>query len=208
VRERNLSLREWTEPLSHELKIHEVVTGSSGRVYLVREGAECDSAAVYRYKNRVFNETEWLLQAWEDFETDPEREAFFLRRFQASPNSIMLVAFDGADVIGTITLLGGPYRRTQHVASLGLGVIQSWWSNGVGTRLLELGLEWARQNPLLSKVNLQVYHTNERAITLYERYGFQREGCLKRDVRLDDGTEVDLVLMSLYLDGESAGENT
>ena len=61
---------------------------------------------------------------------------------------------------------------------------------------------------MLSKVNLQVYHTNERAIMLYERYGFRREGRLKRDVRLDDGTEVDLVLMSLYLDEASAGSKT
>ena len=200
-------LHDWNKTLTSELKIQEVVTGSRGKVYLVREGAECDSTAVYLYKSRVFNETEWLLQAWEDFETDPEREAFFLRRFQSSPNSIMLVAFEGAEVIGTLTLLGGPYRRTQHVASLGLGVIQSWWGNGVGTRLLELGLLWARENPLLSKVNLQVYHTNQRAISLYERYGFQREGYLRRDVRLDDGTEVDLVLMSLYLDEALAGEN-
>ena len=180
-------------------RIHEVATGTQGKVFLIREAADLDSGAIYRYKSRVFNETEWLLQAWEDFETDPEREAFFIRRFDSSPNSLMLVAFEESQVIGTLTLLGGPYRRTQHVASLGLGIVQSWWGHGVGKRLVELSLEWARACPMLSKINLQVYHTNTRALRLYEKYGFQEEGRLRKDVRLDDGTEVDLILMGLPL---------
>lgn len=180
-------------------RIHEISTGTHGKVFLIREASELDSGAIYRYKSRVFNETEWLLQAWEDFETDPEREAFFIRRFEASSNSIMLVAFEESQVIGTLTLLGGPYRRTQHVASLGLGVVQDWWGHGVGKRLVELALHWARSCPQLSKVNLQVYHTNSRAIALYKRFGFEQEGRLKNDVRLDDGTQVDLILMGLPL---------
>ena len=95
--------------------------------------------------------------------------------------------------------MGGPYRRTQHVASLGLGIVQDWWGHGVGKRLVELGLQWARECPQLSKINLQVYHTNARAIALYERFGFVQEGRLKNDVRLDDGTKVDLILMGLPL---------
>lgn len=180
--------------------LHRVVTGKNGRVFLIREGSEFDSGPVYHYKNKVFKETEWLLQAWDDFETDPERESLFLRRFQQSPNSLILVAFEEAEVIATLSLFGGPYRRTQHVASLGLGVLKGWWGQGVGRSLVEMSLNWAERNVLISKVNLQVYHTNERAISLYEQFGFEVEGCLKGDVRLDDGSEVDLMLMGLSVD--------
>ncbi len=178
---------------------YRVVTGSQGRVFLIRAGQEVDSRALYDYKSKVFRETEWLLQAWEDFESDPERESLFLRRFSNSPNSLMLLAFSEGEVIGTLSLFGGPYRRTSHVAALGMGVLRSWWGHGVGSAMMEEALQWARTNPLVEKLNLQVYHTNERALALYRKFGFVQEGCLRKDVRLDDGTDVDLILMGKQL---------
>ncbi len=174
-------------------------TDRVGRSVALREGVELDGRALHRYKLSVFQETELLLQAPDDFESDPEREALFLRRFRSSSNSLYLVAVHDGDIVGTLSLFGGPYRRTRHVAQLGMGVIQEWWGHGIGGALIDLGMEGARENAMLEKIALQVYTTNERAIRLYEARGFSRDAILKGDVRLDDGTPVDLLVMSRWL---------
>ena len=186
-----------SEP-SHPAEAH--YTDRNGDPYMVREGSESDGLALYQYKSKIFAETELLLQAPDDFESDPDREAVFLRRFRASQNSIYLIACREDVILGTLSLFGGPYRRTRHVAQLGMGVLQESWGLGIGGALMDESMTWARNNPLLSKLGLQVYDTNERAINLYEKKGFEREGLLKGDVQLDDGTPVDLVVMSCFLE--------
>ena len=179
--------------------IHDLTVTESGQAFLIREGLEMDAEAVYRFKQVAFQETDWMLQTWGDMNTDPEKEAYFLRRFQSSPNSLYLVALQEKEVIGTLSLVGGSLQRTEHVASLGLGVVQNWWGNGVGKRLMELSIHWAEQHSTLRKLNLQVYHTNDRAIGLYLRLGFQQEGRLRQEVMLDDQTEIDLIQMARFV---------
>ena len=171
-----------------------------GVPFVVRAGQEGDAVSLYQYKSVIFRETDLLLQSPEDFDSDPDREALFLRRFLISPNSVYLVAKQGDQVVGTASLYGGMYRRNRHVVQLGMGVLKEWWSLGIGSSLLEATILWARSTPVIRKIILQVYHTNDRAIRLYERHGFQREGRLVNDVKLDDGTFVDLAVMALHLD--------
>ena len=179
--------------------VNAVCTDRLGSPFDVRQGAESDGAALFDYKQCVFSETELLLQAPDDFQSDPEREALFLRRFHQSPNSLYLLAAQDDCIVGTLSLFGGLYRRNRHVAQLGMGVLRSHWARGIGTALLEHAISWAGKNPVVQKIGLQVYHTNERAIRLYERKEFRREGVLQRDVVLDDGSYIDLVVMGLTL---------
>ena len=190
-----------SEP-SHPAEAH--YSDRNGDAYVIREGGESDGLALYEYKSKIFAETELLLQAPDDFESDPDREAIFLRRFRASQNSIYLIACRDQEIIGTLSLFGGPYRRTRHVAQLGMGVLQEYWGLGIGGALIDEAMSWATSNPLLSKIGLQVYDTNTRAIHLYHGKGFEKEGLLKGDVQLDDGTPVDLVVMSCFLQKESS----
>jgi RimJ/RimL family protein N-acetyltransferase len=55
----------------------------------------------------------------------------------------------------------------------------------------------------LHRISLQVFATNKRAITTYERAGFRHEGTM-RQAAFIDGRFVDVVVMGI-LEGESAG---
>ena len=167
-----------------------------GRPFMVREGRESDATALWRYKDRIFRETEFLLQGAEDFHSDDEQEALFLRRFRVSPNSIYLVAQVDRRIIGTLSLYGGHFKRNRHVGHIGMGVLEEYWGLGVGGALIDQGIEWARGSSIIEKLVLHVYNTNERAMRLYLRRGFEREAVLKREVRLDDGSYVDLIVMA------------
>ena len=54
----------------------------------------------------------------------------------------------------------------------------------------------------MHKIALQVWPHNEAAIALYERYGFEREGYLKRHWRRRSGELWDAVVMGLLLTEE------
>ena len=54
----------------------------------------------------------------------------------------------------------------------------------MGSRLVDALIEWASANPLLTKINLRVREDNTRAIRLYERKGFVKEGTLRREIRV------------------------
>jgi RimJ/RimL family protein N-acetyltransferase len=60
-------------------------------------------------------------------------------------------------------------------------------------------IEWATQNPVIRRLELEVFTTNERAIHVYEKFGFQMEGC-KRRAYYKDGDYVDAYVMALLLE--------
>ena len=85
------------------------------------------------------------------------------------------------------------------VAEVGMLVAAEWRRRGVGSALLGAGIAWAREAGA-HKVALQVWPHNQAAITLYEKFGFQREGLLRRHYRRRNGELWDAVVMGLPLD--------
>jgi L-phenylalanine/L-methionine N-acetyltransferase len=85
--------------------------------------------------------------------------------------------------------------RTRHVMGLGIGVSRAWWGKGIGTELMRRLFDWADNWAGILRIELGVYSDNERAIGLYERFGFVREG-VQRAFALRDGQYVDSVMMA------------
>jgi ribosomal protein S18 acetylase RimI-like enzyme len=69
----------------------------------------------------------------------------------------------------------------------------------VGTALLAEAVRRARAAGA-HKIALQVWPHNAAAIALYERFGFQREGYLRRHYRRRSGELWDAVVMGLPLE--------
>jgi RimJ/RimL family protein N-acetyltransferase len=93
-------------------------------------------------------------------------------------------------------------RARTDVAELGMVVAADWRGRGVGSALLEAGIDWARQAGA-HKVALQVWPHNHRALALYEKYGFREEGRLVRHYRRKNGELWDAIVMGLVLDETS-----
>jgi ribosomal protein S18 acetylase RimI-like enzyme len=67
---------------------------------------------------------------------------------------------------------------------------------GVGTALTTRGIEWTRSVGA-RKLTLAVFSTNERAIGLYRKMGFQEEARLRDQFEIE-GRPVDDVLRALW----------
>lgn len=179
--------------------VYSVLADNRGESYTIRQATESDCRSILTHKLLIFSETDLLLQSSDDLDRDLSHQSLLLRQFRTSINSIFLVAERDAEPIGSLSLFGGPFRRNRHVAQLGMGVRSIDWGKGIGGALLDTALVWAKSNEFIQKVTLQVYHTNSRALLLYQRRGFVEEGRLVREVRLDDGSFVDLIAMRRFV---------
>jgi ribosomal protein S18 acetylase RimI-like enzyme len=121
----------------------------------------------------------------------------------ASRGVIQFVALAGAEVVGWCDVTRKPIEGFRHSAVLGMGLLQPYRGRGLGTALLRAVLHEA-QSQGVSRVELEVYPSNQPAIALYERFGFAREG-LKRSARVLDGRVDDVLCMALLLPPLGAG---
>ena len=112
------------------------------------------------------------------------------------PNDHHFVAvLDDGTVIGTAGLHVEPNPRMRHVGGVGLMVHADYQNIGVGSALLKTLLNLADNWLMLARVELTVFADNERAIHLYEKLGFEKEG-LKRMTTVRDGKYADEYMMA------------
>ncbi|HLZ74674.1 GNAT family N-acetyltransferase [Phenylobacterium sp.] len=119
------------------------------------------------------------------------RQARFAAR---SANQANLVAVVAGKAVGMI-FLGREEARRAHVGSIGMAVHDAHAGRGVGTALMAAAIDLADNWLQLKRIELSVYADNPRAIALYERFGFEREG-LCRAFAWRDGAYADALAMA------------
>ena len=117
------------------------------------------------------------------------------KRTAAMPASATrLVAVIEGKVIGAIGLERFENRRS-HAGYIGMAVHDAYAGRGAGTALMAAVIDLADNWLQLKRLELGVYADNARAIALYERFGFEREG-LYRAYAWRDGAYVDSIAMA------------
>lgn len=110
-----------------------------------------------------------------------------------------LVAEEAGAIVGHALLESLALAVTSHVVRLTIAVNIGAQGRGVGRALMEELLLWARSNPRVEKVELQVRSSNERAIGLYRSLGFVEEGRKIRRLKIGPGEYLDDVYMALWV---------
>jgi diamine N-acetyltransferase len=111
----------------------------------------------------------------------------------------VICAGDAPDaVIGSIGLLNIDFinRKTDFYIQIGN---RSHWGKGIGRDATVQMIHHAFDNLNLNRVQLVVLSTNKRAINLYKKIGFKKEGVLRQSV-YKNGDFIDLVLMAIFKD--------
>jgi ribosomal protein S18 acetylase RimI-like enzyme len=119
--------------------------------------------------------------------------------FDDDGRGIFLVAERAGEVVGHALLESLLLAATSHVVRLTIAVHEGHQGRGVGRALMSELLRWARANPRVEKVELQVRSSNERAIALYRSLGFVEEGRKTRRLKIGPNQYIDDVYMALWV---------
>ncbi|TML15919.1 MAG: GNAT family N-acetyltransferase [Actinobacteria bacterium] len=160
---------------------------------IIRRAEPGDAEGLTRLGEAVGSEPEgWLVTTNGWREVSDERR--YLRAIRRYPNAAVFVAEDEGRIVGRLSIARDQHPASRHVADLGLMVAMSHRRRGIGTKLLEAALDWARHSEV-RKLELHVFPHNEAAIKLYENFGFVQEGY--RRGHYQRGNEyVDAILMA------------
>jgi len=113
-------------------------------------------------------------------------------------NNISLIARSEEGVVGHLYMFRTPYERRKGVADLLIYIHQDFQDLGLGTRMMEKAIELAKQRGF-HRLGLTVVADNHRAIRVYEKVGFKKEGIARETFYGDDYRYHDEVEMGLLL---------
>jgi RimJ/RimL family protein N-acetyltransferase len=127
----------------------------------------------------------------------PEEVNKWVEEAQKAPNGYLFAVRtpEKDDLLGFVEIDGILWNHG--VAWLGIGIgDRDNWGKGIGTEVMCLALRFAFYELNLHRVQLTVFEYNDRAVALYERLGFQREG-VYREFLHRDGVRYDMYLYGL-----------
>jgi GNAT superfamily N-acetyltransferase len=95
------------------------------------------------------------------------------------------VATVGDEVVGWVHLRSPKFEKLRHTAELTIGVLDEYRGHGIGSHLMEHGLEWAKSNGF-EKVYQSLPATNQQAVTFLEQHRWETEAIRPAHFKIDD----------------------
>jgi hypothetical protein len=153
--------------------------------FLVKDGEEIalrpavpgDSGGIISALRSASPERSYVLM--EQYGKNAETEGEYIRDMDAQKN-LFLVAVGRGGIVGSLAALqadGGHRPETAHVLNIGLHLVESSRGLGIGSRMVQYAIEWAREHGF-KKMEASIFTTNKRSLNLFRKAGFTEE-CMK-----------------------------
>ena len=164
----------------------------------IMKATPSDAAELLEYLKVIGSESNNLTFGPDGVLMTLAEEQDFLASELASDSSVTFVAKRDGKIVGNARFTGCTKARTRHRGDMGISVLKSEWGKGIGSRLMEALIDFAKNTAHAEVITLEVNQTNQRAITLYEKFGFKKTGVFEAYTKID-GKYLDFDMMVLYL---------
>ena len=176
------------------------LTLRDGSVALIRSASPDNAKRLVELKKGVVAEGPWTLAREDELKSDAAAAASAIEQFTSDSGCLYLVACRGSRIVGTIRVEGGAFRRTMHGAELhSLWVEAGSRGLGIADALVRHVVNWARASKRIEKLWILVFSTSEAALALYRKHGFVEEGRGVRDMKFEDGSYADTIVLGHFL---------
>ncbi len=150
----------------------------------IEKALPCDAADLLEYLKQIGGETDNLTFGAEGVPFSTHEEMLYIEKMEQSENGILLLAKENGKIIGNASLNRFP-RRMCHRGEMGVSVLKDYWNKGIGGRLLNQIIDYAKENNY-TIIDLQVRSDNYNAIHLYEKFGFKKIGTHPKFHKVDN----------------------
>ena len=166
----------------------------------IRQAEGLDATLLVDFLDQVGAESDYMTLDEAGIGMTPsDMERFLLLQGRAD-NRICLLLFLDQQLVGLLNITAAPQRSVRHIGEVFIVIQKSYWNQGLGQILLEEGVEWARSTGILRKLVLTVQVRNKRAVHVYQKLGFDIEGCQDRGAYSAEGEFLDVYLMGKLID--------
>ena len=117
---------------------------------------------------------------------------------QRMVEGLTFIAYDGEVPLGTCAFMNLDERNRHAELAIVIGN-KDYWGKGFGTEIMKQLLDWGFYGLNLNRLYLHVFSTNNRAIALYEKMGFIKEGEM-REMLFQNGEAVNLIAYGMLKD--------
>ena len=174
-------------------------TLKDGRTLILRDPCLDDAQEMVDYLKIVGGETDFLLCDENGIDgLTPEGEREWITATLAAPNTKMFVGTVDGEIVLVCDVRAAARKRVSHVGSVAISIKRDCWRLGIGSIAMRAMIDFAKGTGFLRSLSLEVREGNERAISLYKRFGFVEIGRHKARINVR-GTYYDEILMDLDL---------
>ncbi len=156
-------------------------------VAIFRSPTKEDAAQMIEYLYTTCLETNFLTREPEEATMPIEKEELFLNNILNSENDLMIACEINGKIIGNCNLNRYSNIRMKHRAEIGIAICKYYWGIGIGKFMFEELIRIAKEQDI-KQLELEVIKDNERAVKLYEKFGFVKVGEKPNSLCLKDGT--------------------
>lgn len=171
----------------------------NGKTAILRSPNKEDAQAMIDYLNIIGGESDFITFGKNEFSMSVEAEQDYIERVNSMNNSKNVLIIIENEIVGIASITSVQKERMKHNGTLGISLRKKYWGIGLGSEIMAYLIDWAKSNKITKKINLLVREDNIRGVKLYEKFGFEKEGLLKKDMYVN-GVYYNTIAMGLSID--------
>ncbi len=163
------------------------ITLKNGKTAILKSPVESDAEELLNMIKQTCGETDYLTKYPEEWNITVEQEKRWINNFAAAENGVCIVCYINGVIAGNCQINFGNGIKTKHSATIGISILKDYWGLGIGSAMFKEMIKIAKERGV-KIIELGVIEGNERAIKLYEKYGFKSVCKRPNAFMLKDGT--------------------
>ena len=177
------------------MKVYREFKLKNGEKLIIRSEEPSDAEITLNVYKQKTKETKFLSRGEGD--TFPSVDNFkeCAQDYLDNEKACEVVAVYQNEIVGTghIDWHGGKLRA-RHICELDMGILKDYWGLGIGGKIMQTLIDIAKEVGH-EQIELSVVAENERAIKMYESFGFVATGRSPHAWKYEDGSYADMVFM-------------
>ena len=170
----------------------------NGKTAILRSPCAEDAQGMLDYITKACGETDFLARYPEEWDSDVEKEEAWINSIRSSPNALAIVCCIDGEIAGNCEINFKYGIKMEHRASIAIALTRDYWNLGIGSAMFEELISAAKEKGT-EIMELEFIEGNERALHLYEKFGFRVVCEIPNAIKLKDGTYLKQIYMQKYL---------
>lgn len=174
------------------------ITLKNGKTAVLKTASPENAAEMLSYIKTASGETDFLLRYPEEWNLTVAQEEAWIQNLAASSGTLAIACFIDGKVAGNCEISFKKGMKEGHRASVAIAILKAYWGLGIGSAMFA-ELISAAKNYGTEIMELDYLQGNERALHLYEKFGFKTVSEIPNAIKLKNGTYLSEFHMQKYL---------